>query len=134
MKKATKTNKNIPGDNRQRIQAFSYGTGTEKREVPEGYVCSCCSVFGVKLWREYQTFGDVTELTCARCTLVSQKKTHTKVDEFGLREETEFGGYKTDQIGWRVPAVPTEDGSTFWGYTSTPREGYEWWKHVPTTL
>jgi hypothetical protein len=38
----------------------------------------------------------------------------------------------TDQIGWMVPAVPTPDGDTFWGYTSVPLEGVLWWKALPT--
>jgi hypothetical protein len=41
---------------------------------------------------------------------------------------------KTDQIGWRVPAVPTEDGDTFWGYTSVPQTGCDWWASLPFLL
>lgn len=36
-------------------------------------------------------------------------------------------------IGWMVPAVPTEDGETFWGYTSVPQAGCEWWHRLPAT-
>ncbi len=40
---------------------------------------------------------------------------------------------RTDQIGWRVPAVPTEENDTYWGYTSVPTPGVEWWCRLPTT-
>lgn len=39
---------------------------------------------------------------------------------------------RTDTIGWRVPAVPTEDGEGFWGYSSVPPEGVAWWRALPT--
>jgi len=49
-----------------------------------------------------------------------------------LPENAEFYSERdrTDQIGWLVPAVPTEDGS-FWGYTSVPPEACEWWYKLP---
>ena len=34
-------------------------------------------------------------------------------------------------IGWLVPAVPTEEGNTFWGYTSVPYQGVYWWDNLP---
>lgn len=36
-----------------------------------------------------------------------------------------------DQIGWRIPAVPTADGQTFWGYSSVPEAGCRWWYGLP---
>lgn len=45
--------------------------------------------------------------------------------------ETKSERERTDQIGWRVPAVPTEDGDTFWGYTSVPQAGCDWWASLP---
>lgn len=45
--------------------------------------------------------------------------------------ETKTQRERTDQIGWRVPAVPTEDG-TYWGYTSVPTPGVDWWRKLPT--
>lgn len=36
-----------------------------------------------------------------------------------------------DSIGWLVPAIPTEDGDTFWGYTSVPQAGCAWWHRLP---
>jgi hypothetical protein len=38
---------------------------------------------------------------------------------------------RSDQIGWLVPAVPTEDGETYWGYTSVPADGCSWWYALP---
>jgi hypothetical protein len=45
------------------------------------------------------------------------------------RHEDEFNG--SDQIGWLVPAVPTEEGDTYWGYTSVPSAGCVWWFLLP---
>ena len=46
--------------------------------------------------------------------------------------ETMTQRIRTNQIGWRVPAVPTEDGETYWGYTSVPQPGCDWWSNLPT--
>ena len=40
-------------------------------------------------------------------------------------------GERCDQIGNLVPAIPTEDGETFWGYSSVPQDGCEWWYRLP---
>lgn len=45
--------------------------------------------------------------------------------------ETRVDRERTDQIGWMVPAVPTEDGASFWGYTSVPQPGCAWWTNLP---
>jgi hypothetical protein len=47
--------------------------------------------------------------------------------------ETKTDRERTDQIGWRVPAVPTEDGKSYWGYTSVPQPGCDWWESLPTS-
>jgi len=39
--------------------------------------------------------------------------------------------HKSDAIGWLVPAVPTEDNETYWGYTSVPDAGVAWWRALP---
>lgn len=46
--------------------------------------------------------------------------------------ETKSARERTDQIGWRVPAVPTEENDSYWGYTSVPQEGCDWWNRLPT--
>lgn len=98
--------------------------------MAKGYVykCSKCRARGVKLWRQYQTMADFLELLCLACAEKDQKK--------------ELGD-DGDQIGWLVPAVPTElpnaDGcipkaETFWGYTSVPGWGVKWWYDLPPEI
>lgn len=126
---------------------------------PAGYRCSTCGRHGCKLWREYQTCADYTELVCCDCAGESQKKDVSGIDSDGRRESFyhlsrrqrrskarahtrgrrgarrvagSFSAGRTDQIGWRIPAVPTEEGDTFWGYASVPQAGYEWWCRLPT--
>lgn len=102
---------------------------------PAGYHCHTCKRHGCKLWREYQTCAGYTELVCCDCAGKSQSKNVSDIDERGCR--TDYGGghrSRTDTIGWRVPAVPTEDGSTFWGYTSVPQAGCDWWYRLPTRV
>jgi hypothetical protein len=36
----------------------------------------------------------------------------------------------TDQLCGKLPAVPV--GNTYWGYTSVPIDGCNWWKDLPT--
>lgn len=100
-----------------------------KNKIPEGYKCSDCGATNCKLWRKYQTFLNHQNLLCAKCASNEQKEDISSINENGLRK-SDYG--LTDQIGWRIPAVPTEDGETFWGYTSTPMNGYEWWKRLET--
>ena len=101
--------------------------------APDCYRCSVCGAQGCKLWREYQTFADHITLECGPCALMSQGK-KGPIDRDGFRPcDIRCRGQKTDQIGWRVPAVPTEEGDTFWGYTSVPQRGVDWWRRLPTT-
>lgn len=97
--------------------------------MAKGYVykCSECGARGVKLWRQYNTMADNLELLCLRCSEKDQGK--------------ELGD--SDQIGWLVPAVPTElpnadgcipKGETFWGYTSVPGWGVKWWYKLPPKI
>lgn len=48
--------------------------------------------------------------------------------------ETKSDRERTDQIGWRIPAVPTEENDTFWGYTSVPEPGCIWWRNLPASV
>lgn len=106
---------------------------------PEAYKCTTCGAQGCKLWREYQTCADYTELACCDCAGKSQGKDVSRIDTEG-RVPWWHGTYPdgteavswTDQIGWRVPAVPTEEGNTYWGYTSVPQAGVDWWRRLPT--
>jgi hypothetical protein len=105
--------------------------------VPAGYVCGTCGASGVKLWRLYQTFLSHQELACAGCAAAAEGCSIADIDADGRRMETGAGfapdpKYRTDQIGWRIPAVPTEEGDTYWGYTSVPPAGVTWWRRLPT--
>lgn len=97
--------------------------------VPTTYHCNNCKAIGVKLWREYQTFLNNQTLLCVICSGKEQEKDTSNVDKNGLRDS---GSGKTDQIGWRIPAVPTKENNTYWGYSSVPEEGVNWWKKLPT--
>jgi hypothetical protein len=84
------------------------------------YKCDDCGATGVKLWREYQTFLDHQTLRCIDCAQKDQK------------EEVEpLVRGRGDQIGWLVPAVPTVEMDTFWGYTSVPDNQVDWWWDLP---
>ena len=99
-----------------------------KKEPPVDYKCAECGATGCKLWREYQTVSP--KLLCANCAAKDQKKDISDIDTEGRRHNT--AGGRTDQIGWYVPAVPVEEGDGFWGYTSVPQAGCDWWKDLPT--
>lgn len=99
-----------------------------KNETPEGYVCAKCGVIHIKLWREYQTVNP--KLLCAKCASEDQKENIETMDEDG-NFDWEYG-LKVDQIGWYVPAIPDEEGVGYWGYTSVPENGIEWWRKLPT--
>lgn len=95
------------------IKSFSYSVCS----TPEGYVCSKCGAAGVRLYREYSTFANSVHLKCRTCTVKDTSQEPDIVSEHA--------------IGWMVAAVPTEDGETYWGYTSVPRLGVEWWNNLP---
>lgn len=107
-----------------------------KTEVPADYVCENCGGTNCKLWREYQTF--CPSLMCATCAAVLQGKDISGMDADGLYpsvmeingEDVDMG--RSDQIGWMVPAVPDEEGAGYWGYTSVPQAGCDWWKNLPS--
>lgn len=89
------------------------------------YRCSCCSEKGVRLWRQYQTCADQIELLCVDCAELAAK---TKSAFFS--DGTKPQG-TSDSIGWMVPAVPADEGETFWGYTSVPQDRVVWWYALP---
>jgi hypothetical protein len=98
--------------------------------VSKDYKCNNCGASGVKLWREYQTFSP--RLLCAACAAKSQKKNIKDMNKEGMYPSDDLG--LTDQIGWYIPAVPDEQGSGFWGYTSVPEDGVVWWKNMPNSI
>lgn len=91
-------------------------------EIPVEYRCSGCGAFGVRLWREYQTRADRLTLKCRACSEAERK--------YG--KESSARDFRTDAIGWRVPAIPDDTG-TYWGYASVPRHRYTWWTSLPET-
>lgn len=91
---------------------------------PEHYRCGECHATGVKLWREYNTFLNHQHLYCRACAVKDQGKTPEDLEGYDSE--------RCDQIGWLVPAVPTRDGSTFWGYSSVPQGLCNWWFSLPT--
>ena len=98
---------------------------------PIKYACKTCGATGCKLWREYQTFLNHQVLYCCDCAGKAQKRDISSISDDGKIYDRVIG-IGCDQIGWLVPAVPTVEGDTFWGYTSVPQSGVEWWKRLPT--
>lgn len=103
-----------------------------KPETPPSYRCGACGATNCKLWREYQTFLNHQTLRCADCAAKSQGKDISDIDEHGTHTLKDMGNMRSDQIGWYIPAVPIDSNDTFWGYTSVPPEGVEWWSRLPT--
>lgn len=98
--------------------------------VPVDYKCLKCGATSCKLWRDYNTFLEHQRLLCATCAGADQRKDVTSIDADG-KIPLEHN-WRTDQIGWMVPAVPTEECDTYWGYTSVPQAGCEWWRKLPS--
>ncbi len=102
------------------------------KETPPSYVCGGCGAKGCKLWRDYQTFLENQSLRCCDRAAKEQGKNIASMTEDGTYDsDQDAPGMKVDQIGWRIPAVPTEENDTFWGYSSVPQPGVEWWKNLP---
>ena len=97
-----------------KIDSFRY----ESNCIPTGYACRVCGR-KCKLYREYQTVLEHLHLFCSTCACATEGK---KLDCDPL----------PDTIGTLVLAVPTEDGSSFWGYLSMDDAGYYWWKRLPS--
>ncbi len=111
-------------------------------KTPSNYTCSVCKAGECKLWRQYNTFANHVELMCAFCAGESEEVDVSSINAGGMIISTLFAGCsnaadfahdppRTDQIGNLVPAAPTEDGTTFWGYTSVPSDVVAWWKALP---
>lgn len=105
---------------------------TSLGKTPKGYECGVCGIKGVKLWREYNTFLCYQTLYCVECGRGGEPPKYA--DLFKPITATEWG--ECDQMthpkaGSLVPAVPTEDGDTYWGYTSVPSLGVVWWRSLP---
>jgi hypothetical protein len=90
-----------------------------------------CDTENVKLWRSPTPFLEHTTLCCVDCA-ITRSGTDKDEDYSTMTEEGKhwgIGGF-TDQLLFGVPAVPTEQGDTCWGYTSVPQDGIDWWKRL----
>lgn len=106
---------------------------TSQIPPPLRYACTTCGAYGCKLWREYQTCADDTILECCDCAGISQKMDVSAIDSNGdVPQGDVLDGMRGCSIRWRVPAIPTEDGCTFWGYTSVEAVPLAWWRRLPT--
>jgi ribosomal protein S27AE len=108
--------------------------GMEEEHYP--YRCSKCGYSEGKLWRQSEHFLTNIRLLCGKCGKRNQQSRIDKSREFYATHGISPTGYlydHGDQLGDLLPAVPTPDGS-FWGYTSVPQEGCEWWKALPCNL
>ena len=89
----------------------------KEKKTPLGYECDNCGANGIRLYRKYNSFLNHQKLTCRSCSIKDQGREPVLESEYW--------------IGWLVAAVPTEDGTSFWGYTSVPQDGVEWWDGLP---
>ncbi len=83
--------------------------------APDLYRCTECGRQGCRLWRKYGSYPRA--LRCLDCC-------DAKPGDIGPRGQLTAGDM--------VPAIPTDDGSTFWGFWSAPPEAKEWWNRLPT--
>ena len=83
------------------------------------------------MWRRYQTFLEHQKLFCIDCAGKNQNHDVSKTNELGMTPDKTYSNMSSDTIGWLVPAVPTIDNETYWGYSSVPDDGVKWWKALP---
>lgn len=87
-------------------------------------ICAECGAKNVRLWREYGVAVNKIELLCCNC---AEERTDKKC-KLSPAGTTAY----SDQIGYMVPAVPTNNGwNSFWGYTSVPSDAVAWWHSLP---
>lgn len=101
-----------------------------KIETPPNYVCGDCGATGCKLWRFFHALLSHQKLRCAVCAGQVQKLTIVDINAQGRHVDPD--GYRSNQIGYMVPAVPTEENDSYWGYLATPESGWLWWERLPS--
>lgn len=94
------------------------------------YACSFCKRTNSKLWRDTHIFLDNMQLFCIECIAKKNPMENTSIDQNGMIPSSINFDQKTDQICDLVPAVPTDDNQTFWGYTSVPEHRVRWWTQL----
>lgn len=89
--------------------------------TPSNYVCKDCGASHCKLWRVGGSSN--IRLYCISCA------------ESVSGDRLKLGRNSSDQLyngGLNlVPAVPTEDGEEWYGYTSVPQDRCDWWGALP---
>lgn len=109
----------------------SPSAGPPDKNYLTDYTCSGCGARELKLWRELH----VVELKCAACATPTQVKSDAAYKDACMRVLDADGVFTFtdgDQLGGLVPAVPAEDGVTFWNYSSVPSDRVQWWHALPT--
>lgn len=127
----------------------------ERLGIPSDYLCKKCGASGVKLWRIYQS--SYINLLCLPCAEKETKSfcKYSNCAQSILKEWQDLWDFFSednsmsldtpykqemsskrmnatcDQIGSYVPAVPDETLTTYYGYTSVPMPGVDWWKRLP---
>lgn len=97
---------------------------------PDGYRCMDCDTHGVKMWR--MSNSSCIEFRCFTCACLQEKvKATPSVDRKGVMKLSHGIHVQSDQIGNLVPAIPSEDGSTCWGYSNASAEACQWWWSLP---
>lgn len=97
--------------------------------TPPDYQCTVCGKSDVKLWRELGVLLP-TPLYCTQHAAEHEERSIIDMDANGTIPD-QFTGTPTDCIGNFGPAVPTEDGTSYWSYTSIPSAGIAWWQALP---
>lgn len=95
----------------------------------EEYKCGNCGKTNCKLWRDVSLN---LHLLCCDCAAKKEGKSVADIDERGFRQSDVVPDSRTNQIGYYVPAIPTEDGGGFYGYTDVPPASSAWWDGLPT--
>ena len=98
----------------------------QEHGCPEDYRCTRCDKTWVKLWREYNTFMSHQSVMCHDCWKETKPKLYAQYN-------SEEYGHSDQLCGSKVPAIPTEEGDTFWGYCAVPIDGVRWWHRLPST-
>lgn len=118
--------------------AFSYAPVLTSA-TPTGYICGTCGAEHVRLYREYQTFLEHQRLHCTACAIKDQEAERALSDKRyvegclgDVRVASKlYDPYKPHAIGWLVLAVPSEEGDTYYGFSSVPEDGLAWWMRLP---
>ena len=103
----------------ERPAGFAHGCFSYFSDLtPCDYRCTECGASGVRLWRLSNSFWPGR--LCVRCVERETGKSPIVGDDPKMHQHKSY-----------VAAVPCEDGSGTWGYTSVPGPGVEWWDRLP---